>query len=413
MRKNWLKKGLSLVEILGASTVIMALASVAVVSVKDSLKAGQRSAIQRELQSLNTALTNFKSAGGVIEDGSLAEDAIKQMRYGVGVSDMERFNPLTEDPDLLKEIDGETYRLDYNEKDGFTYVPDSGQEAAFSDAGRETNSLGPDLQQGLPPGGYGFDTSDRDDSLDALNGLGGINPEDPAFGNTLEGLNAAYDLGTLTDEDMLAAGLVRYNDEWMTPEMARSNLAQEALDVLSSGGLWGELNTDQQKAYVSIYPQSAVEFGGASALNLMDPSTLTPSLVSGYAKIGSTWVKPTGLSTGTASSVTPSIGDPKGSGFIFVYAVSDPLAPAVHVGTLNDIRVTYRGNYLYDYYSYTPLRENLNPGGSTWGSSWGGDLSTATYSNTSYASQPGTTMSSVTNIDSAVPGTTQIIYVRQ
>jgi len=57
--------GMSLVEVLGATAVVMTVASVVVISAKDTLTASQRSAVQRELQSLNSALNNFKAAGGV------------------------------------------------------------------------------------------------------------------------------------------------------------------------------------------------------------------------------------------------------------------------------------------------------------------------------------------------------------
>ena len=53
-----------MVEILGASAIMITLAALALISVKDTLTAGQRSSAQRELQVLNTSLANFKSAGG-------------------------------------------------------------------------------------------------------------------------------------------------------------------------------------------------------------------------------------------------------------------------------------------------------------------------------------------------------------
>jgi type II secretory pathway pseudopilin PulG len=344
MRQHWLKKGLSLIEILGVTTVVMTVASVAVISVKDSLKAGQRSAVQRELQSLNTALNNFKAAGGVIDDGSLAENAVRKMRDGVGVSDLESFVPLTEDPDWLKEIDGETYRLDYNEKDGFTYVPDSGAGPAFSDGGRETTSLG--------PGAFDFDPSNREAALAALNGLGALNSEDPNFGSGLDALNAAYAMGTLTDADMLAAGLVKYGNEWMTPGMAQANHAQDAWEALAAGGSWNTLNADQQRAYANVYPEAAVEAGKAEALNLMDTSLLTRELVQGYGNVGGQWLSPTAF--GTAPYWHPSWGSSQPTPEAYTLAVGahfpwnmetpapdqhiyiqlDPLGPSVYAGRL-------------------------------------------------------------------------------
>jgi type II secretory pathway pseudopilin PulG len=367
MRQHWLKKGLSLIEILGVTTVVMTVASVAVISVKDSLKAGQRSAVQRELQSLNTALNNFKAAGGVIDDGSLAENAVRKMRDGVGVSDLESFVPLTEDPDWLKEIDGETYRLDYNEKDGFTYVPDSGAGPAFSDGGRETTSLG--------PGAFDFDPSNREAALAALNGLGALNSEDPNFGSGLDALNAAYAMGTLTDADMLAAGLVKYGNEWMTPGMAQANHAQDAWEALAAGGSWNTLNADQQRAYASAYPEAAVQVGRGSALDLMDPAILTPDLVKGYAKIGSGWIAPqsTSINTkkdwvnGTLTDVPsdptltyPSFNTSNMSTPHYIYVQTDPLKPPLAIG------------YVTGYHSYGPygIYYGILPSPTTTYSSW-------------------------------------------
>lgn len=62
-------KGFSLVEILGAIAVVSTLAAVSVVSIKDTVQAGQKAGAQKELQHLNGALQNFRSAGGVMLPG--------------------------------------------------------------------------------------------------------------------------------------------------------------------------------------------------------------------------------------------------------------------------------------------------------------------------------------------------------
>jgi Tfp pilus assembly protein PilE len=56
------RTALTLVEVLGAVAVTITLAALALLSAKDSIMAGQRSAVQRELQSLNSVLNNYKAA---------------------------------------------------------------------------------------------------------------------------------------------------------------------------------------------------------------------------------------------------------------------------------------------------------------------------------------------------------------
>jgi type II secretory pathway pseudopilin PulG len=386
--------GMSLVEVLGATTLLMALASVAVISTKDSLKAGQRSTVQRELQSLNTALNNFKAAGGTIAPDADARKAVQAMRYGVGISDMESYAPLTEDPDWSKTVGDETYNLLYDDTQGFTYAADLLPPKKGT----------PQTSEGKPTGGYGFDISDKDAALAALAALATLNPEDPAYGSSLEALNAAYALGTLTEQDMLAAGLVKYGNEWMSPEAALLNLAEDARTSLEAGSSWSSLPPEMRGAFANTYPSEAVRVGGAEALNIMDQARLTPELVSGYAKVGTTWLAPSAVSQGTASKLVDSVGAPTGSGSYKVYAVTDPLAPAVHVGTLMDLPQIYQGIFIDNYYSYQ--QEYDTSGGNPWegGLPWV-ELSKPTYRYTS-------TGSTVTDITSLVGSTTQIIYVK-
>lgn len=338
--------GMSLVEILGATAVVMTVASVTVISVKDTLTASQRSAVQRELQSLNSALNNFKATGGVIAHGSSAEDAVRAMR-GVGVNDMD-YQPLINDPDWLKQIGGETYRLDYNDESGFSYIPDSALSATFTDGGREANQPG--------AGGYQFDPTNPGEIASALDRLASLNPEDPEYAAILRALNDAAELGALSADDLMTAGLVEYNGEWMPPQAAQFNHAQDAQDLMVSGTPWTGLSSDQQSAYANLYPQAAVQAGGGEALNVMDPSLLTRELVQGYGNVGGQWLAPTAFGyapvwTGWGSSaptrnyhfLIPSSYFPENLETLepaaqqYIYIQLDPLGPAVYAGSLYQV----------------------------------------------------------------------------
>jgi type II secretory pathway pseudopilin PulG len=419
VRKNTkISRAFSLVEVLGATAVVVTLASVAVVSVKDSLLAGQRSAVQRELQTLNSAWNSFKSAGGVIVPGSTAEDAVRDMRKGVKVSDTEDYLPLTEDPDLLKEIGGETYRLNYDDETGFSYTPDGGG-AEFADAGSEKQN------QGF--GGYDFDPQNRAAAMAVLESLATLDVGDPNTDSLLSSLNAAYLLGTLTEADMTGVGLINYDGTWITPQQAQQNYAQDALNALSAGGSWSTLNAKQQRAYANVYPEAAVQVGKSGALNLIDPALLTPELVEGYVltparptvwgSLGPIVTEQSWRPVSASSSTTTSVGNPYNSSpgvkahlttvlgpgeaawyYYDVYAVSeDPLQPAVHLGTVgNSYTMSFNG-FPITSYSFNPTDWNL--AGITYYNSVPGSLNTG----------------SPAEIVSLVPGTKEIVFhdVRQ
>jgi type II secretory pathway pseudopilin PulG len=123
---KWLKHAFSLVEILGAVAVLATLATVSIISIKDTVQASQRSAAQRELQKLNTALQNFKSAGGVIRENATAEEAIRDLRGGVDLAGSE-LNSLVSDPPMSVDIGGEEFILAYDPEEGFSYVNEDGE----------------------------------------------------------------------------------------------------------------------------------------------------------------------------------------------------------------------------------------------------------------------------------------------
>jgi type II secretory pathway pseudopilin PulG len=326
------KVGMSMVEILGAVAVVSTLASLAVVSVKDSVQAGQRSAVQRELQTLNSAWNSFKAAGGKIEPDSSAEDAIRSMREGVKVSDTENYTPLTEDPDWLKEIGGETYRLEYDDETGFAYTPD-GEGVSFTDAGAERRS------QGF--GGYPFDPQDRDAAMAALDSLAGMDAGDPAADSLLAAVNAAHLLGALTDADMLAAGMSNYNGTWMPTAQAQQNFAQDAMQILSGGGTWVGLSSAQKSAYANLYPEAAVQAGRADALNVMDPTLLNNQLVQGFAKINGQWDEPAvRLNSSNYAHYLPPATSTDQPQYLYIQNPTDHLAPPIYIGKLNPVLYT-------------------------------------------------------------------------
>lgn len=348
-------KGMSLIEILGAVTISMTVASVAIISAKDSLKAGQRSAVQRELQSLNTALNNYKAAGGTIEPDASAEDAIAQLKRGVDVSDSE-YAPLVDDPELTKRIGESEYNLAYDDTAGFSYIPD-GEGAEFTEAGAESNNEVGNV------GGYPFDTTNRQSALDALAALAGMSPDHPDYADYLEAINAAYALGTLTDEDMGAAGLADYNGTWIDANQARLQHADDALTILNEGGAWTNLSTQQRSAFADTEPDYAIMIAGADALNAMSPPTLTPERVNGYFRIGDTWSTPSIISDNgnildINDTLNPNVWQvnraPSGTNPMYeVYGAADPLGPSVHLGAVTAIQEDGRS-----YYGFAPLYDD-------------------------------------------------------
>jgi uncharacterized protein YjbI with pentapeptide repeats/type II secretory pathway pseudopilin PulG len=115
----------TLVEVLGATAVLATLATLSIVSIKDTVQAGQKASAQREIQNLNATLENFKSAGGVIPEDATASVAIDALQSGVDMAGSE-YAPLASVPEEEIQIAGEAYSLDYNPEDGFSYVKDGG-----------------------------------------------------------------------------------------------------------------------------------------------------------------------------------------------------------------------------------------------------------------------------------------------
>lgn len=251
--------------------------------------------MQRELQTLNSALNNFKAAGGTIPEGSSASDAIALIKSGVGVGSS-NYSSLLSDPPLTQSIGGEVYNLSYDDVVGFSFVPADGNGSEYSENGSEVSGSA---------GGPSFDIGNRDAALAALGDLAALNQDDPAYTELLDALNGAYTMGTLTDSDMLGAGLGEYNGIWSDGAQVQELLAQDAQDIIDAGGTWSSLSPELQSAWANQNPTNAVQLAGAQALNVISPSLLNNSLVSGYGNINGTWTSTAKYIDPTNTPVTP------------------------------------------------------------------------------------------------------------
>lgn len=319
--------GLSLVELLGAVAVIATVATLAVISIKDTVQAGQRSAAQKELQHLNSALQNFRSAGGAVSPTTGVEAVVDLLRDGVDLSGSD-FTPLSTDPAMTRDIAGMPYSLEYDDENGFSYAPESGDGGVLGDSGVET------VGNTFP-----FDVNDPAAAQVALEDLALLDPGTAEYNDLLSALNAANMLGTLSDQELADAGLIEHEGQWQDPVDIYPIYAQEAQNLLNGGASWPALSPLQQLGYANTYPELAVALSGASALNLVNPSLLTPALVSGYVLNANTWVAPQ-LPSGSVNNTTfvnmtswSSWGTP-----LAVMRVTDPLAPAELVGYITPRR---------------------------------------------------------------------------
>lgn len=185
--------GFSLVEILGAVAVLATLASIAFISVKDSVQAGQKAAAQRQLQALNTSLQNFKSVGGVVPETTNPDAVLAAMGAGVGVAGSE-FIPTISDPPSSLQIAGESFNLGYDPEGGFTYGKADGN--GLAQGGQSISGIG-----GTTPA-YPFDISDSSAVAAALDTLREMNLEDPEAEEYLAAFKDAAKLGYLSLDDI-------------------------------------------------------------------------------------------------------------------------------------------------------------------------------------------------------------------
>jgi hypothetical protein len=189
-----------------------------------------------------------------------------------------------------------------------------------------------------------------------------MDPSDPEYQDILDLLNEAVDAGTINDSDFADAGLTQYNGVWMSNQAAQDAAALDAQNLLTSGGNWASLTAQQQAAYANSFPQDAVLKGGASALNLMNPSILTPSLVSGYYNIAGSWTSPTlesqamGPHYDIRQYIFPNTGPmttPTPTQYVYLQS-TNLLSPASYVGTLNTVQTIstniYSGEVSTNYF---------------------------------------------------------------
>jgi len=135
-------RALTLVEVLGATAVLVTLATISVVSIRDSVQAGQKATLQRELQGLNTALEEYKSAGGFIPVNADVETVLAMLKDGVSLAGDgdKNYAPLVTDPPLQMQVAGETYDLTYTPQEGFAYTNANGD--GIGGSGQSTGSFG-------------------------------------------------------------------------------------------------------------------------------------------------------------------------------------------------------------------------------------------------------------------------------
>lgn len=175
-------------EILGVIAIIATVAAISVVSVKDSVLAGQRAAVQRELQTLNSALQAFKGAGGVIPGTASARAAIDALKGGTALPGS-TYAPLVNDPKMSTGIGDQNYTLVYDPEAGFSYEDGDGDGLGLS---------GTDLAEANDAAeAYPFDITDPDAVAQALEDFALLDPTDPEYASYLSAFAAAVSAGTL------------------------------------------------------------------------------------------------------------------------------------------------------------------------------------------------------------------------
>jgi Tfp pilus assembly protein PilE len=203
--------GLTLVEVLGATAVLVTLATISVVSIRDSVQAGQKATLQREVQQLNTALEEYKSAGGVIPEDTAVEDVLTLLKDGVdlaGDGDKD-YASLVTDPPLQMQVAGETYDLTYTPQEGFAYTNANGEGIGGSG---QSSTLGSEP------------LISNDTVPNMISQLQGYAPGSPAYNNLTGQLALAMSSDTISPETkqsitdaMLEQGYV-YNSDTLAWE---------------------------------------------------------------------------------------------------------------------------------------------------------------------------------------------------
>jgi type II secretory pathway pseudopilin PulG len=179
--------GFTLVEVLGVVACVAVLATVALVSTKDAVSAGRTSALQRDLQGLNTALVNFQSAGGAIPRNADAKAAVQSLMVGTQLGG-ETFKPLMSEPQFFRPMGETTFFLFFDPDTGFSYRAANPADGGYAGAGSRDDS------QGAP---FVFDISSGSAFATALPEFLSLSPDDPDFESYLRAFSTARQLGTL------------------------------------------------------------------------------------------------------------------------------------------------------------------------------------------------------------------------
>jgi type II secretory pathway pseudopilin PulG len=125
VQQSFAVRAFTMVEILGAVGVAATLAVIAITSVSGTIEAGQKAAMQRELQTLNATWQNYTSMGGVMVEGADAPVAARTLMVGTDLSGVS-FQGLTKEPSYKQYLGGERFVMVFNGNTGFSYRSEKG-----------------------------------------------------------------------------------------------------------------------------------------------------------------------------------------------------------------------------------------------------------------------------------------------
>ena len=208
-----IKRAFTILETTGAVALILTLATISLLSVKDTITAGQRSAALSEIQNLNTAWNNYKNAGGTLNSNGV-EDVIGALKTPLSITGGTDYTAYNGDPERQVTVGSETFALAYDPNAGFSYISGVGDALSF-DGGLGASGDGD---------GYPFDITDPVALAQAVEDFNALAFDDPARQAYLDAFNAARSLGTVPAADLTAmdaaladSGAVKVGSEWVDP----------------------------------------------------------------------------------------------------------------------------------------------------------------------------------------------------